>query len=86
MTSTLRSARLLLVAALCLIAPSTIAPAAAQRVAAGIVEALIGTAVVTRYETGAAGPLAIGAELFEGDRIRTDAGARLGSRCATARS
>jgi hypothetical protein len=77
MTSTLKPARLLLFAALCLIAPSMIAPAAAQPVAAGTVEALIGTAVVTRNETGAAEPIAVGAELFEGDRIRTDAGARL---------
>jgi hypothetical protein len=77
MTSTLKSARLLLFAALCLIAPGTIAPAAAQPVAAGTVEALIGTAVVTRYATGVAESLAVGAELFEGDRIRTDAGARL---------
>jgi hypothetical protein len=41
------------------------------------VEALVGTAVVTRHATGAAGPLAVGAELFEGDRIRTETGARL---------
>ncbi len=77
MTNTLKSARLLLLAAFCLIGPSTIAPAAAQPVAAGTVEALVGTAVVTRYGTGEAGPLTVGAELFEGDRIRTDAGARL---------
>ena len=50
MTNTLKSARLLLLAAFCLIGPSTIAPAAAQPVAAGTVEALVGTAVVTRYE------------------------------------
>jgi hypothetical protein len=78
MTITLKSARLLLVlATLCLIGPGAIAPAAAQRLAAGTVAALIGTAVVTRHETGEAGPLAVGAELFEGDRIRTDVGARL---------
>jgi hypothetical protein len=77
MTTTLKPARMLLFAAFCLIWPSMIAPAAAQPVAAGTVEALVGTAVVTRYETGAAGPLTVGAELFEGDRIRTDAGARL---------
>ena len=77
MTHTLKSARLLLLAAFCLIGPSTIAPAVAQPVAAGTVEALVGTAVVTRYGTGEAGPLTVGAELFEGDRIRTDAGARL---------
>ena len=75
---TLKSARLLLtLATLCLLDPSTIAPAAAQQVAAGTVEALVGTAVVTRSDTGQAGPLTVGAELFEGDRIRTDAGARL---------
>jgi hypothetical protein len=77
MTHTLKSARLLLFAVLCLIAPGTMAPSAAQPVAAGAVEALIGTAVVTRYATGVAEPLGVGAELFEGDRIRTDAGARL---------
>ena len=52
-------------------------PARAQAPAVGTVEALVGTAVVTRHATGEAGPLAVGAELFEGDRIRTDAGARL---------
>jgi hypothetical protein len=78
MTSILKSARPLLVfAVFCLIGPSTIAPAAAQPVSAGTVEALVGTAVVTRHETGAAGPLVVGAELFEGDRIRTETGARL---------
>jgi hypothetical protein len=78
MTMTLKSVHLLLaVATLCLIGLGAIAPAAAQGVPAGTVEALIGTAVVTRHETGEAGPLAVGAELFEGDRIRTDIGARL---------
>jgi hypothetical protein len=64
-------------AALCLIGTGAVAPAAAQPVPAGTVEALVGTAVVTRHETGEAGPLAVGAELFEGDRIRTETGARL---------
>jgi hypothetical protein len=77
MTSTLKFARLLLCAAFCLMGPSASAPAAAQAVPAGTVDALIGTAVVTRYQTGAAEPLMVGAELFEGDRIRTDAGGRL---------
>jgi hypothetical protein len=53
------------------------APARAQAPAAGTVEALVGTAVVTRHETGEARPLAVGDELFEGDRIRTDIGSRL---------
>jgi hypothetical protein len=53
------------------------APVRAQALAVGTVEALVGRAVVTRHATGEAGPLAVGAELFEGDRIRTDAGARL---------
>jgi hypothetical protein len=52
-------------------------PARAQAPAVGMVEALIGTAVVTRRATGEAGPLAVGAELFEGDRIRTEVGAKL---------
>ena len=53
-TSTLKSAGLLLFAALWVIGPGMIGPAAAQRVTAGTVEALIGTAVVTRYGTGTA--------------------------------
>jgi hypothetical protein len=78
MTIALKSVRLLLrLATLCLIGPGAIAPAAAQPVSAGTVEALVGTAVVTRHDTGEAGPLTVGAELFEGDRIRTETGARL---------
>jgi hypothetical protein len=77
MTSTLKSAGLLLFAALWVIGPGMIGPAAAQRVTAGTVEALIGTAVVTRYETRTAEALMVGAEVFEGDRIRTDVGGRL---------
>jgi hypothetical protein len=78
MTSTLKAARLLLkFAVVCLIGPGVIAPAAAQPAPAGTVEALVGTAVVTRHDTGEAGPLTVGAELFEGDRIRTETGARL---------
>ena len=70
--SVLLSLALLGLALLC--AP---APARAQTPAVGTVEALVGTAVVTRHATGEAGPLAVGAELFEGDRIRTDMGSRL---------
>ena len=78
MRTTLKPARLLLrFATLCLIGSGALAPAAAQPVPVGTVEALVGTAVVTRHETGEAGPLTIGAELFEGDRIRTETGARL---------
>ena len=40
-------------------------------------EALVGTAVVTRQATGEALPLAVGVELFEADRVRTEVGARL---------
>jgi hypothetical protein len=53
------------------------APARAQAPAVGTVEALVGTALVTRHATGEAGPLTVGDELFEGDRIRTDIGSRL---------
>ena len=78
MTTALNSARLLLkLAMLCLVGSGVLAPAAAQPVPAGTVEALVGTAVVTRHATGEAGPLMVGAELFEGDRIRTEMGARL---------
>jgi hypothetical protein len=78
MRTTLKSVRLLLrLAALCLTGSGALAPAAAQPVPAGTVEALVGTAVVTRQETGVAVSLTIGAELFEGDRIRTETGARL---------
>jgi hypothetical protein len=78
MRTTLKSVRLLLrFATLCLIGAGAIAPAVAQPVPAGTVEALVGTAVVTRHATGEAGPLTVGAELFEGDRIRTETGSRL---------
>jgi hypothetical protein len=68
---------LLMLAVLCLALLGEGAPVRAQAPAVGTVEALVGTAVVTRRETGEAGPLTVGAELFEGDRIRTDTGARL---------
>jgi hypothetical protein len=66
-----------MVAVLCLALLGEGAPVRAQAPAVGTVEALVGTAVVTRHETGEAGPLTVGAELFEGDRIRTETGARL---------
>jgi hypothetical protein len=78
MLSTPDAGRLrLILALLCVVALGEVAPARAQPAAVGTVEALVGTAVVTRHETGEAGPLAVGAELFEGDRIRTETGARL---------
>jgi hypothetical protein len=78
MPRTLEPGRLLLVVAMLWAGPiGGIAPAAAQAVAVGTVEALVGTAVITRHETGEARPLTVGAELFEGDRIRTETGARI---------
>jgi hypothetical protein len=66
-----------ILALLCVVGVGEVAPAGAQPAAVGTVEALVGTAVVTRRETGEAGPLTVGAELFEGDRIRTETGSRL---------
>jgi hypothetical protein len=68
---------LLLTFALCVVVLGEIPPVGAQPVPVGTVEALVGTAVVTRQATGGALPLTVGAELFEADRIRTDVGARL---------
>jgi hypothetical protein len=68
---------LLLIIALCVIALGGVAPAGAQPAPVGTVEALVGTAVVTRRATGEALPLTVGAELFEADRVRTEVGARL---------
>src|SRR5688500_5169112 len=68
---------LLLIIALCVLALDGIAPAGAQPAPVGTVEALVGTAVVTRRASGEALPLAVGAELFEADRVRTEVGARL---------
>ena len=78
MTIALNSARLLPnVALLWLIGSGALAPAGAQPAPAGTVDALVGTAVVTRHATGEAGPVAVGDALFEGDRIRTETGSRL---------
>lgn len=54
------------------------APLAAQAPASiATVEALVGDCTVVRFGGTGASPLAPGALLYEGDRIRTDAGARL---------
>jgi hypothetical protein len=68
---------LLRIIALCVVALGGVAPAGAQPAPVGTVEALVGTAVVTRRATGEALPLTVGVELFEADRVRTDVGARL---------
>jgi hypothetical protein len=68
---------LLLIIALCVVALCETAPVVAQPAPVGTVEALVGSAVVTRRTTGEALPLTVGAELFEADRVRTDVGARL---------
>jgi hypothetical protein len=68
---------LLTLAVLCLAGLGEIAPAGAQSTPVGAVEELVGDAAVTRYEAGETRALAVGTELFEGDRIRTEAGARL---------
>ena len=53
-------------------------PAPAQAPAAiGRVDALTGECTVTRFGGGGAGALAVGAALYEGDRVQTAAGARL---------
>ncbi|HLT02048.1 MAG TPA: FecR family protein [Geminicoccaceae bacterium] len=70
-------ARPLLILALWLLAFGDAAPAGAQPAPVATVEALVGTAVVTRQASREAVPLAVGAELFEGDRIRTELGSRL---------
>jgi hypothetical protein len=55
---------------------STPAPAQAPT-AIGVVDALVGECTVTRFGESSASALAVGAELYEGDRIRTAAAARL---------
>ena len=53
-------------------------PSPAQAPASiGRVDALVGDCAVTRFGQSAASALAVGAALYEGDRIRTEAGARL---------
>ena len=54
------------------------APAAAQAPASiGTVDALTGECTVVRFGESSASVLAVGAALYEGDRIRTEDGARL---------
>jgi hypothetical protein len=72
-----RARPLLLIIALGVVALGGVAPARSQPAPVGTVEALVGTAVVTRRATGEALPLTVGAELFEADRVRTEVGARL---------
>lgn len=68
---------LLVLSLLSALALGEVEPAAAQQAAVGTVTDLVGGATVTRHGASAAQALAVGAELFEGDRIRTEAGARL---------
>jgi hypothetical protein len=78
MTSTFRAAhRLLVLAALCVFVAGVFAPAGAQDVAVATVTDMTGQAAVTRQGASAVQALDVGAELFEGDRIHTEAGARL---------
>ena len=65
MLTTPKPRPLLLIVALCVVALGGIAPAGAQPAPIGTVEALVGTALVTRQATGEALPLTVGAELFE---------------------
>jgi hypothetical protein len=52
-------------------------PAPAQAPSIGTVDALTGDCTVVRFGQSSARALAVGASLYEGDRIRTDEGARL---------
>jgi hypothetical protein len=53
-------------------------PSPAQAPASiGTVDALVGDCTVVRFGQSGASALAVGAELYEGDRIQTEAGARL---------
>ena len=52
-------------------------PAPAQAPSIGTVDALVGDGSVVRFGESGARALAVGAPLYEGDRIRTDAGSRL---------
>ena len=54
------------------------APAPAQAPASiATVEAVVGDCTAVRFGESSANPLAVGALLYEGDRVRTAAGARL---------
>jgi hypothetical protein len=77
MTGKADAARLLVLVLLGLVAAGGGVPARAQSAAVGTVTELVGVAVVTRHQAGAPEALAVGAELFEGDRVHTEAGARL---------
>ena len=55
---------------------STPSPAQAP-VSIGMVDALVGDCTVIRFGRSGASTLAVGTALYEGDRIRTEAGARL---------
>jgi hypothetical protein len=78
MTSTFKAAhRLLVFAAFCIFLAGASAPAGAQDIAVATVTDVTGQAAVTRPGASAVQALNIGAELFEGDRIHTAAGARL---------
>ena len=68
---------LMVVAMLCALGAGAPAPAGAQEVAVATVTDVTGRAAVTRYGADAVQALDVGVELFEGDRIRTGAGARL---------
>jgi ferric-dicitrate binding protein FerR (iron transport regulator) len=61
---------------LLLVVWSTPSPAQAPT-SIGTVDALVGECTVVRFGQSGASPLAVGAELYEGDRLRTEAGARL---------
>ena len=78
MTSTFKFARLLLaLTALCLTTPGGVPPAGAQAVPVGTVTDLVGEAVVIRHDGSEPQALSVGSELSEGDRIQTEAGARV---------
>jgi hypothetical protein len=68
---------LVILTMLCVLGAGTLGPADAQDVAVGSVTGLSGRAAVTRQGTSGAQALGVGAELFEGDRIHTEAGTRL---------
>lgn len=65
-------------AALLLLLVLLAGPAQAQAPPAiGQVDALLGAGTISRFGEAAAGALEVGTQLYEGDRIRTDVGARL---------